>query len=243
MTTYPYIPSRAAGPYEGPDAPLDAWYISGNSSPATSSAAADVGLSSASAGSSILLTPDDLMSYCQARLHSIDDQVNGVFGQQQLRNSESSALQGVVQTFQEFTDGVTSDATSCTKMETALHDLIEHIKATDRGCPELPKLEQTYNDLLYSGTDATTDLPYEDKGLYPPKHTDPPGDSTLGSTEMQSFISNLQGCASDMNSGSELQMIQLQSLMSQRQTAIQLTTNLVQSLGDQGQKIAENIGR
>jgi hypothetical protein len=31
--------------------------------------------------------------------------------------------------------------------------------------------------------------------------------------------------------------------MSQRQTAIQLTTNLVQSLGDQASSIAKNIGQ
>ena len=59
---------------------------------------------------------------------------------------------------------------------------------------------------------------------------------------MQSFIDRLQGCASDLNSNSELQMIQLQSLMSERQTAIELTTNLVQSLGNQAEKIAQNVG-
>ena len=51
-----------------------------------------------------------------------------------------------------------------------------------------------------------------------------------------------QGVSSSVNSSSELEMIQLQSFMSQRQTAIQLTTNLVQSLGDQLNKIADNIG-
>ena len=73
-------------------------------------------------------------------------------------------------------------------------------------------------------------------------HTDPPSDNTLDNTEMQTFITKLQGCASDLNSSSELQMIQLQSLMSERQTAIQLTTNLVQSLGDQSEKIVDNVG-
>ena len=50
------------------------------------------------------------------------------------------------------------------------------------------------------------------------------------------------GLQKDLNAGAELNMINLQSLMSQRQTAIQLTTNLVQSLGDQMNKIAANIG-
>ncbi len=237
MDLAPSLPNSSSGDF----LPLESPSLRGSLFTPTTEATPDV--QAVGTDGSILLTPDALMTYCQARLDSIDGQVKGTFAQQQLRNSESSALQGVVQTFQKYADGVSNDETSCTAMETSLHDLIEHVKATDPGCPELPKLEQTYNDLLYSGTDATTDLPYEDEDLYPPKQNDPPGDNTLGSTEMQTFISDLQGCASDLNSNSELQMIQLQSLMSQRQTAIQLTTNLVQSLGDQAQKIAENVGR
>ncbi len=52
-------------------------------------------------------------------------------------------------------------------------------------------------------------------------------------------VENIQ---KDLNSSTELSMINLQSLMSQRQEAIQLCTNLVQSLGDQVNKIAENVG-
>ncbi|HEY8041388.1 MAG TPA: hypothetical protein VIF15_16395, partial [Polyangiaceae bacterium] len=63
-----------------------------------------------------------------------------------------------------------------------------------------------------------------------------------GATDVKGWIQELSDVQSTINQGSELQMIKLQSLMSQRQTAIQLTTNLVQSLGDQLNKIAENIG-
>ena len=57
------------------------------------------------------------------------------------------------------------------------------------------------------------------------------------------YSQNLTDAAANINSNSELQMIQLGSLMSQRQTAITLTTNLVQSLGDRPlNKIADNIG-
>ena len=59
---------------------------------------------------------------------------------------------------------------------------------------------------------------------------------------MTSFIDTVQGAVTDMNSNSEIQMISIQSLMSQRQTAVQLTTNIVQALGDQENKIADNIG-
>jgi len=197
---------------------------------------------STDAGAAVYLTPDALLAYCQARLDSIDGQVEGSMAEQQLRNGESSAIQTALQKLQQYTSGVNNDSGACTATETSLYNLIKSIGATDPGCPELGKLTQTYNDLVYSGTGATAALPYIDEASYAPVPNGPEGDNTLGSSEMQTFISNLQGCASDLNSGSELQMIQLQSLMSQRQTAIQLTTNLVQSLGDQAEKIAENVG-
>ena len=197
------------------------------------------------------LTPDALMAYCQARLDSIDGQVQGTFNEQEVRNGEASALQQVIATFQTYSAGVNSGdsqgASKCTTMEVSLGNLIQQIKASDPGFPDLGKLEQTYNDLLYSGTgpqDATSTTPalqYMDPSTYPPNKNGTP-DNILGSDEVQSAIQSLQGCASDLNSGSELQMIQLQSLMSERQTAVELTTNLVQSLGDQSEKVAENIG-
>ncbi len=69
------------------------------------------------------------------------------------------------------------------------------------------------------------------------------GDNLISSTELQGYVQTLSDAAGNLNSNSELEMVQLQSLMSQRQTAVSLTTNLVQSLGDQENKIADNIGK
>ena len=64
----------------------------------------------------------------------------------------------------------------------------------------------------------------------------------ISSDEMKAFIDDVKGIQTDLGASSELGMIQLQSLMSQRQVAIQLCTNLVQSLGDQQNKICANVG-
>jgi hypothetical protein len=198
------------------------------------------------------LSPESLMAYCQARLDSIDGQIQGTFNEQEVNNGVASALQQVIATFQQYSAGVNSGdsqgATKCTAMETSLSNLIQQIQASDPSYPDLGKLEQTYNDLLYTGTGpqaatATTPaLQYIDQATYPPTQNGPLGDNVISTNEVQGFVQSLQGCASDLNSGSELQMIQRQSLMSERQTAVELTTNLVQSLGDQSEKIAENIG-
>ena len=65
----------------------------------------------------------------------------------------------------------------------------------------------------------------------------------MSADTVKRFVDNLKGLQTEVNQGSELGMITLQSLMSQRQMAIQLTTNLVQSLGEMTNKIAANIGR
>jgi hypothetical protein len=59
---------------------------------------------------------------------------------------------------------------------------------------------------------------------------------------MDSVINAAKNHQSELNSDAEIGMIRLQSLMSQRQTAIQLTTNIIQSLNDQANKIVANIG-
>ncbi|MET0593810.1 MAG: hypothetical protein ABW133_13995, partial [Polyangiaceae bacterium] len=69
------------------------------------------------------------------------------------------------------------------------------------------------------------------------------GNNITSKEEMGSLINSTKSLQSDLNSNAELDMIHLQSLMSQRQTAIQLTTNILQSLNEQANKIVANIGR
>jgi hypothetical protein len=69
------------------------------------------------------------------------------------------------------------------------------------------------------------------------------GDNVVHADEVANIVKDLQGIATDQNSSSQLQMINLQSLMSQQQTAVQLTTNLLQALDQQAQAIATNVGK
>jgi hypothetical protein len=53
----------------------------------------------------------------------------------------------------------------------------------------------------------------------------------------------LDALVSDINSSAQMDMINLQSLMSNRQTAIQLTTNMLKALNDSEKQIVHNIGK
>jgi hypothetical protein len=201
--------------------------------------------------SSVGLSPDALMAYCQSRLDSIDGQVQSSFGDQQQNASALSQIDAFAEQLKSIDGSDQKGAEPCKKLEASFSALINSLKTSDPSCPALPALTTAYNTMVYSGDGGaqfnkstnTDDPDYIDIDAYPPDTNSPEGDKILGATELQGFAQTVTDSAGSLNSNSELQMVQLQSLMSQRQTAISLTTNLVQSLGDQANKIADNIGK
>jgi hypothetical protein len=53
----------------------------------------------------------------------------------------------------------------------------------------------------------------------------------------------LDALVKQLNAGSQLDMIELQSLMSNRQTAVQLSTNLMHALNESANGIVGNVGK
>ncbi len=193
------------------------------------------------------LSPDALMAYCQSRLDSIDGQMRASFAEQQTNASSISQIDGVIADLQTYDGSDQNDPTVCKNLEAKFQALILSLRASDPSCPALPELTTAYNSMVWSGDGGAghTKFPgpdFIDEGTYPPDQSGPQGDNILTTTELQGYAQTLTNAAGNLNSNSELEMVHLQSLMSQRQTAISLTTNLVQSLGDQENKIADNIG-
>jgi hypothetical protein len=192
------------------------------------------------------LSPDARMSYCQTRLDSIDGQVRGLLADQQQSASVIQQIDQVIGAIKQYDGSDQTDPAVCKNLETQFHDLVQNLRDTDPNCPVLPSLTQAYNSMVWSGdggaakTGSSPDFIDYDK--YPPVKSGPQGDMKLVTKELQGYVETLTDAAGNLNSNAELEMVRLQSLMSQRQTAVTLTTNLVQSLGDQENKIADNIG-
>lgn len=68
-------------------------------------------------------------------------------------------------------------------------------------------------------------------------------DATYFSSEVNATKDYLTGLSKDVESSSQMNMIQLQSLMSARQTAVQLATNLISALAESSKAIAANLGK
>jgi hypothetical protein len=213
------------------------------------------------------LTPEALLTYCSTRLNSIDGQINTMMAQQQAAGSEQTQLQTIMEAFNADASTINSTAsgsgsmdnqTKCEQLEESLEGLISYMQVNDPGNSELGALEQLHDQVMATGsgpfTDGSgfhgyyaTDTTNGPAGSPPAGHTLPPGeaqtpDNTIDATEFQNFSATLTQISGNLNSNAQIQMIQIQSLMSDRTTAIQLTTNILQAYDDGTSKVVANIG-
>lgn len=168
------------------------------------------------------LTPESLMLYCQTRLRGIDEQVNTAFAKQQRANDDSKVLTDLINS----AGSLAADVSDPKKASDYMNDLAKKYEDAAAAVSD-----PTLKDALTEQAKKCRNIAQNNcsNGISAGIYKQNAGD----------FVSGLQ---KDVNAGTELEMIKLQSLMSQRQSAVQLVTNLVQALGDQMNKITANIG-
>jgi hypothetical protein len=183
------------------------------------------------------LTPEGLMAYCQSRLKSLDTQMTNIFNEQQGNSTVTQDIDSIA--------GLLNDAGNVPGQSSS--NTNPNIDVTGTYQQIIGGYTQAIADANQSGNAAiagqlNTDLTNFENDI---GYTGQPlsGTVSLSSNDVQGLQQNLKNYGNELNSDSEMSMINLQSLMSQRETAVQLTTNLVQSLGQQSQDIAKNIGQ
>jgi hypothetical protein len=191
------------------------------------------------------LTPEALLNYCTSRISALDTLINDRFEQQQKGNQmlkDASRLQTLVNGWNGMTDHVQQYADAHKGMAMEFMKLFN-----DTQDPQLQGLIlQKYR--MVTGTDMPLDS--TGKAAIPTTNGVPDAKLiTLNTNEVHGLspeewkaknadIRELQDGHSKEN---ELSMIQLQSVISQRQLAIQLTTQLMQALADGKKQIVNNI--
>lgn len=189
------------------------------------------------------LTPDALMSFCQSRLRGLDDQIKIAFEKQQQANAKSELLSNL---FSELgvANGTIKSEDLAPAMRAAAQKLVDAANRTTD-----PELKKTL--LAQVSRFANTKELDGGRFMVVGVKTDSSGNveidgasfAELSAEQFKHYTADfVQQLQKDINSGSELSMINLQSLMSQRQSSVQLVTNMVQALGDQMNKVAANIG-
>jgi hypothetical protein len=211
-------------------------------------------------GPPVFLTPEALMEYCETRLGGIDSQIQAAIAQQHSVNGEQSQIQGLLTDLSNdsaaATNGVMNNPAECQNLAQEFENVITSIQARDPNSPALAQLEKIHDAIMATGTGPYTDSSGVFHGYYsggdpsalptgtvPPSNVRADTDGTIGTDEFTNFTNALTDVNSSLSSGAEIQMINIQSLMSQRTTAIQLTTNILQAYDDGLSKITDNIGK
>ncbi len=187
------------------------------------------------------LTPDALMAYCESRLRGLDDQMHDAFARQETFRTASAALNDVQKTLQDAANGNgfdPNDGDGPWKVMQGFDTAIKNMPP-GRDRDELIKQANDFKSHCKQADDYNNPAnPSGKKWVY-----DGP---LLGQPNGKQACSDLAEHIGDINknasSSAELDMISLQSLMSQRQTAVQMCTNMVSALGETSKAIAQKIG-
>jgi hypothetical protein len=168
------------------------------------------------------LSPEGLMIYLQTRMTGLDDQIDRIFEKQK----KIEAIRKELQAIQIELDRVTTDPNNPGAL---IHTpgfkeaVMTHINAIREIDPTLANALEA--DLLKEGNALWCN------------------DDHYFSPEIETGTKTIDGIMKQLEASAQLEMITLQSLMSSRQTAVQLSTNLISALGETSRSIVANVGK
>lgn len=169
------------------------------------------------------ITPDCLLAYCSTRLRDLDENMQKQFATQQAGIKDSQTLQDIEQKIKDSFQNAAKD-----KDDKLTNDC-------DPNCQDMQDLT--------AEAETIQDPNARSAAL---KAINAFGGMKAGQKFddlKSSVLDGLDNGKQALSQGAELGMIGLQSLMSQRQTAIQMTTNLVQAFGESLKAVSGNVGK
>jgi hypothetical protein len=167
-----------------------------------------------------MLSPELLLEYCKTKMRGIDDQVQRAFAGQKTRNDLSKALSDLANAFQKK-EITADDQTTKNAAYKAFDEAIAAAGPTSQLGIELQALKASFTTDANGGSEHN--------------------DARVAEAELKTFLDTVGRIQTDVNREGELEMIQLQSLMSQRQQAIQMCSNMVANLGQTSLAIVQNM--
>jgi hypothetical protein len=167
------------------------------------------------------LTGESLLIYCQTQLQDLDSDIQSRMTDQKAALDRRKAIQTAEQVFKTFGDKGPQNQAEWDQCEAAITKAMELLPPADPG-------RRMLEDFRY-------DLEHQYcQGLAPKPHYPHDG-------EWKGTIDGLAKLQEDIKGGAELQMLTLQQLMSQRQTAVQLTTNMMSKVDQAQDAIVKNV--
>lgn len=211
------------------------------------------GLPPALTAMGVALTPDTLLQYCAMQLGAIDKQIAEKMTKQREGRSAQAAMGELQRALSKYQQGGLDAANANGRAEC----LAAYKKAYDAAPPEMKEKLQQQFDEFYKTTVAQDGMTGKAPDLA--TVTDQQLTSfanTVGGRneagylvngaddqEMKRFSDNVGSLSSELGNGAELEMISLQALISQRQMAVQMATNMMSKVNETLQSQVAAIGK
>jgi hypothetical protein len=195
-------------------------------------------LTNFAAGHTSALTPEALLLYCSSRLEALDKNIKQYFDEQNRRNKAATDAGKAMSIISAWDHVLGSDA---------IKGNAGHVQNHTHKANELLALYRSTNDPAVkrlcahafkqvSGLDITpyaTDPNNRQVAIHEVQAAANAGHiKEVAAPAWQSLIEDIKTEQASMSKSAEMNMIQLQSLVSQRQLAVQLTTQLMQTGSD-----------
>ncbi len=190
------------------------------------------------------LSPEGLLLYCSSRLQTLDTNIKQYFAQQQTRNGvigEATKLMEIINhwpTGQKGSKEIVCSPADCQNHANQGNELLDLFRKTNspevkRACAEAFQqvTGMSINDFATGNV-----TPDQIRSAASAERIQP-----VNLQERTAQIEGIKNTVSNLTKAGEMDMIQLQSLVSQRQLAVQLTTQLLQSLNETSKQVVGNI--
>jgi hypothetical protein len=204
------------------------------------------------------------MAYCSTRLSNLDSQMQQIFNQQTQSaatindlNNISSQLNDLPAASTGNPPTITVTAAQYAQIQQAYNSAISDLSPTGGAAQGMYAAgaatslgQELVTDSSSFTKGATPVLSMSDLGLSPgggksgatpAVNANSSETFTIPASVVTNITQNLKTYTSSLNSDAEMQMINLQSLMSSRQTAVELSTNLMQAMSTTDESIVSNL--
>jgi hypothetical protein len=180
------------------------------------------------------LTPESLVAYCDSRLTSLDAQMQTIFNQQQTNASTETALSNLASALNDLPQPSGTNTTVKVPLDQMGALEVTYQQAIAAAGPNTSLGQSLQKDL-----DAVTNAYGPGSSEFYVRGHNP--SEPISVSVLNNASQNVKTYASNLNSDSQVSMIDLQSMMSQQQTAVELSTNLLQTYSQTTSDIASNM--
>ncbi len=181
------------------------------------------------------LTPDTLLAYCTTRLRELDGKINGMMQEQGGTRGLMAAVGRVKEALGRHSPLESNDVAGRKEI---LEAYVDAARSFPPG-PQRDAILREMNAFRKTACYGDGDPPPIDLATYDAAALDREANLSTDNannkvveTEIKLRSDGMDSISSDMNQQQEVKMIQLQSFISQRQMAVQLTTNLIQKMNE-----------